>query len=663
VEGIMPVTKSRNAERLTTAEVSAIHAKAVELGKHVLTMTTEAGSGHPSTALALAHIVVELMYRRMKYSPRDPWNPASDRLVLSMGHGVPIIYAAYADLGGAVGTDPKRPHFLKVECLAKLRELGSVLDGHPNPAEGFPFFDAATGSLGMGLSVAAGLALAARLDRIDKRVFVLIGDGESREGQIWEAADFIVDHELSNICAVFSCNGHGQAAAVSPQQSAESIAAKAAAFGWNVVEADGHDPASLTAAFDTFERANRPTAVIARTVKGWGVPLMHGKNYHGKPLTRAELQTALTELDETARQLSAGNETEVGGPPLPHQVKVRPESFPTIAIAAVDEGLSRVGYAEALANKKLATRVAYGAALVALGDVDERIVALDGDVGNSTFANLFEKRHPDRFFECKIAEQNMVSTAVGLAAAGKIPFASSFSKFIARATDQIDLAAISRANVKIMGSHSGVSLGADGPSQMSLADMAYFRSMTRCDNGRGQPLCRIFHPADPVAAYRLTELAANVAGLCFLRTHREPAAFLYTLDESFDTSGCKQLRTGDRLTLVSTGYMLHTVLEAAKMLAAENHACNVFDVFAFPADLSSILASARKANSVIVTVEDNFPGGLHAEVAEAAAGCGDLRVQGLTVTRMPKSAKTAAQVFDYVGVGLDQILEMARRVS
>ncbi len=247
---------------------STAHAKAVELGKHALRMTTAAGSGHPSSALALTHIIVELMYNAMRYDPADPWNRASDRLVLSIGHAVPIIYAAYADLGGAVGSDSKSPRRLIVDDLSALRELSSVLDGHPNPAEGFPFFDAATGSLGQGLSVGAGLALAARLDGIDKRIFVVAGDGESREGQVWEAADFIVDHKLTNVCVIFSCNGQGQAAPVSPQQSPEVIAAKAAAFGWNVIEVDGHDPDELSAAFQKVGAGGKPTAIVARTIKG-----------------------------------------------------------------------------------------------------------------------------------------------------------------------------------------------------------------------------------------------------------------------------------------------------------------------------------------------------------------------------------------------------------
>jgi transketolase len=636
----------------------ACHAKAIELAKHALRMTTASGSGHPSTAQAISHIVVELMYRQMRYDPSDPWNKASDRLVLSLGHAVPIVYAAYADLGGAVGKDPAKMRTLTVDDLDSLRELSSVLDGHPNPAEGFPFFDAATGSLGQGLSVAAGLALAARLDGIDKRIFTIIGDGESREGQVWEAADFIVDHGLTNVCAIFSCNGHGQAASVSPQQSGEAIGAKMHAFGWEVAEVDGHSPSALADVFRRVGSTIKPLAVVATTVKGWGVESMIGHNFHGKPASKEQLDAMLDELDATGVALGA-----VAGllpkPPMPGVAK-GPKAGTKISLPAIEKAFERCGFGKALKKKELATRNAYGAALVALGDVDSRIVALDGDVSNSTFSNMFAAEHSDRFFECKIAEQNMISVGTGLAAGGKIPFASSFAKFIARAVDQIDMAGITRGNLKVVGSHSGVSLAADGPSQMSLSDVAYFRSMSRVDDGYGRTACHMFNPSDAVSAYRCCELMANIHGLCFMRTHRPAAPFLYKLDETFSVGGCKQLREGSVLTLVSSGYMLHTVLQAASQLEAEGVSCNVFDAYTFPLDASLILDAALGSGGRILTVEDNYIGGLQSELAEAAAEGGNLRVVGMTAGRIPKSALSAEEVFDYVGVGRRQIVDRAK---
>lgn len=647
------------AKRLlrSSSNASNIHAKAVELSQHVLRMTTAAGSGHPSSSMAIAHIVVELMYRTMRYDPADPWNPANDRLVLSIGHAVPIVYAAYADLNGAVGKDPGSAKPLTVDDLMTLRELESRLDGHPNPAEGFPFFDAATGSLGQGLSVGAGLALAARLDGIDKRIFVIAGDGEAREGQVWEAMDFIVDHHLTNVGVVFSCNGEGQAGPVSTQQSVDALSAKAAAFRWEVVPVDGHDPAQLAAAFARVGIGDRPVAVVARTIKGWGVDLWRGKNFHGKPLPAGELDTAFRELEATGKRLGAAPTVAVAPeapPALPRISQPATVVLPPLAAAA-----ERAGLARALEAKKMATRVAYGVALTVLGDVDDRVAALDGDVSNSTFSNLFAREHPERFFECKIAEQNMVSAAVGLAAGGKIPFASSFAKFIARGTDQIDMASISRANVKLVGSHSGVSLGADGPSQMSLADVAYFRSMTRTKTGKDGIACHVFHPSDAVSCYRCVELMVNLDGMCYLRTHRPEAPFLYPLDERFELHGCKQLRRGSDLTIVSSGFMLHTVLDASNRLAEKGVHCNVFDAYTFPMDPARIVQASQATGGTILTVEDNYVGGLYSELAEAVGELRDIRVSGLTVRRLPKSARTPAEVFAYVGVGVEEIVQRA----
>ncbi len=644
--------------QVTTA--ANAHAKAIELGKHILRMTTASGSGHPSSALSLVHVIVELMYRQMRYDLANPWNLANDRLVLSIGHAVPVVYAAYADLGGVVGRSQAEAKPLAVEDLASLRELHSVLDGHPNPAEGFPFFDAATGSLGQGLSVATGLALAAKMDHSDRRIFVVMGDGEAREGQVWEAADFAVDHKLDNICAFVSCNGHGQAAAVSAQQSSDAMAAKMKAFGWHVLEIDGHDPNAISNALAQFGKVDRPLAVIARTVKGWGVDMMLGKNFHGKPLPKADLEQGCAQLDETGNKLNA--QADASWKPTAPSETVAHCGGESVVIAPFEAALKRVGLDTALEKKKLATRVAYGAALVALGDTNPRVVALDGDVSNSTFSNMFAEAFPDRFFECKIAEQNMVSAAAGLAAADKIPFASSFAKFIARANDQIDLAAISRANIKIVGSHSGVSLGADGPSQMSVSDVTYFRSLTRVSDGRGGIGCHVFQPSDPISAYRLTELMANIDGLCYLRTHRPETPFLYNFDETFEVGGCKQLRDGSDLVLVSAGYMLHTVLDVADQLKAAGKPCAVFDAYTLPLDADPILNAAKSASAPILVVEDNYVGGLHAELAEAAAVSADVRVIGMAANRIPKSAKSAAQVFDWVGVGLEQILSKAKEL-
>ncbi len=641
-----------------------VHAKAIELGKHTITMTTQAGSGHPSSGLSLAHIVVLLLEKQMKHDPRNPWHPASDRLVLSEGHSVPIIYAALADIGAKVGKSTMEAKKLTFEDLNNLRELDSVLDGHPNPAEGMPFFDAATGSLGQGLSVAAGLALAAKLRGIDKNIYCIIGDGESREGQIWEAADFIAERNLNNICAIFNANGEGQADAVSDQQSADSLAAKLKAFGWQVRTVDGHDVSKVSSALAKTGKTDKPYAIVAKTIKGWGTPLLQAKGNHGKPLKDEDAKQAVADLDGMYEKLNVPRDAK-GGMRI-KKPKEEPAPLPAgeIQLPPFDEGLEEAGLADSLASKgKLATRRAYGAALLALGKADERVVSLDGDVSNSTFAEYFAKQIPDRFFECKIAEQNMISAAAGLAAAGYIPFASSFAKFLARAYDQVEMANISRANIKIVGSHAGVSLAADGPSQMGLLDVTYFRSFGTADDGRGQPACYSFQPADAVAAYRLTGLMANINGMCYMRTHRPDVPLIYARDATFEVGGSNVVRGGDALTIVSSGYMVTVAMQAADILADEGINCAVVDAYSFPMNGEAVLAVGARTNGRILTVEDNYGGGLGGAVAEIAALKGGCTVEIMTCKRIPKSGNSPEDVLRLVGLTADDIVAKVKSMA
>ncbi len=640
----------------------AVHKKAADLAKLVVRMTAEAGSGHTSTALSLAHLVIHLMYRRMRYDLSDPRHASADRLVLSGGHGVPIIYAAYADLGGTVGRDGEEPVRLTREDLDRLRSRQSFLDGHPNPAEGFPFFDAATGSLGQGLSVAAGLALAAKLDGTDRRVYALIGDGESREGQIWEAADFIVDYHLNNVCAVFNCNGQGQAGDVSPQQSPERIAAKLEAFGWKTTTIDGHDPALIAEVFARVGRSERPIAIIARTVKGWGVAALQEGNWHGKPLKMSQVEAANQSIDDTVAGLFDA-EGELAGPmtPIPAATPARePRSPAAVTWPTFTEAMQSAGLGPALEQGKLATRKGYGAALKVAGDLLPQVVALDGDVSNSTFSEIFARVHPDRFFECKIAEQNMVSVAVGLSAAGYIPFVNSFAKFIARACDQIEMANISRANIKLVGSHAGISLAADGPSQMGLLDVGYFRGFTavRADD-RQSPLCWLFHPADAVAAYHCTRLMTELRGMCYMRTHRPDVALIYDPQTTFQPGGFHLLATGDELAIVAAGYMVHIARQAIDQLAEQDVRATLVDAYSLPLDGERLMETLRRAGQCALVVEDNYGGGLGAAVAEIAAHAGDVRVETLCCQRIPKSTLTPEDMLDYCGIGAAQIAEHA----
>lgn len=637
-----------------SALVQALEAKAVHLGKLTIEMTTKAESGHPSSGLALAHIVASLLYKHMRWDPQDPWNPNNDRLVLSEGHAVPIVYAALCDMGAVAGKSKAQARKLTpADCLT-LREIGSILDGHPNPAEGMPFFDAATGSLGQGLSVAAGLGLGANLRGSDRKIYCIIGDGESREGQIWEAADFVIDNKLTNVIPIFNCNGQGQADYVSKQQSADVLSAKLSAYGFAVEVINGNDPDAVLRALAAASQASSPTAIVARTEKGWGVSVLKDKGNHGKPLPSDKVAVAEADLDGILSRQNIPAEPKMSlTPPAPGN-KAKALASSEIKIMPFEQGVDFVGLTSALAKGKLATRRAYGAALAALGQADERIVALDCDVSNSTFAEYFHKKFPSRFFECKIAEQNMISAAAGMSAAGYIPFCSSFAKFISRAYDQVEMASISRANIKIVGSHAGISLGADGPSQMGLVDVAFFRSFTLTDNGYGQPACVLFQPCDAVGAYACTQLIANHDGMAYMRTFRPDTALLYKPDEKFEIGGSKVLIEGDALTVVANGYMVHVAKAAIEQLAKAGIKCTLVDAYCFPMNGAPVLAAAKKTGNLILTVEDNYVGGLWSAVAEAAAAQGDTRVVSMTVNKIPKSG-TPDEVMAYCGLSSDHI--------
>ncbi len=644
---------------MTSAE---IHAKACEIGKLAVRMTTSAGSGHPSSALSIAHLVADLMFRKMRWDPADPWNLNADRLVLSEGHAVPAVYAAYAMLGGVVGKDPESARALTRDELDQLRARDSVLDGHPNPAEGFPFFDAATGSLGMGLSVAAGLGLAARRDNTPRRVYCLIGDGESREGQIWEAADFIADYELTNVCAILNCNHYGQAGDVSNQQSAERLKQKFVAAGWRVETIDGHDPAQIAKALDEVDNAKQPLAIIANTVKGWGVDaLLDGGNWHGKPLPESELEAANASLDQACAKAGGKPDSGATAPPMPTKAAKPNRACPREAAwPSFTDAMKANGFGGALEKGKLATRRVYGAALKVAGDLLPQVAALDADVSNSTFANIFQAAHPDRFFECKIAEQNMVSVAAGMSAAGHIPFASSFGKFLSRAVDQIELANISRANIKLVGSHSGVTLAADGPSQMGVVDVAIFHALASVrGDDRESPLAWLFHPADAVSAYACVKMMVDFRGMCYLRTIRADLPLLYPPDATFTPGVVNTLQPGEHLALIGAGYGVHVALETRALLAKQNIRAAVIDAFSLPIRRERLIEAITKAGGRAITIEDNYGAGLGSAVAEIAADHGGLRVRTLSCQRIPKSTRDEAEALDYVGLSPQHVADQA----
>lgn len=645
---------------------NAIHTKAVELGQLAVEMTTAAGSGHPSSALSLAHLVTVLMYDQMRWDPQHPWDDTADRLILSEGHAVPIVYAAYADLGGLIGTRPEDAHPMTRADAMTLRAIDSPIDGHPNPQLGFPFLDAATGSLGQGLSVAAGLGLAARLDGLDRTIYCLIGDGEAREGQIYEALDFLVDHALTNVVPIFNCNALAQSDWVSPQQSPAVLQRKLEAFGCIVRQVDGHNPVAIKKALNELpvvRNGNRPLALVARTIKGWGAEAEQGMGKHGTPVEEEALSVVLGQLDRTRRELVGTDGQAHDGlqPPAPAG-RAHPDRKPLaeIRLPSFAEAMGRMALeAVAAGDKPLATRKAYGVALRMLGEADARVVALDADVRNSTYAAWFGERFPERLIECRIAEQNMISAAAGLGAGGQIPFCSTFAKFVMRAYDQVEMAVISGANFKITGSHAGVTLAADGPSQMALPDVAFFRSFCHVENYNGDPAVRYFFPSDAVSCYRTTELMAQLDGCCYQRTLRTDLPLLYDPDDTdFHVGGFKVLREGKDLVLVSAGYMVHACLRVAETLAEEGLEATVVDAYSFPMETDALLEIADRCQGRLITVEDNYTGGLDAELGTAVAGEGaeDFTLHSLTVGRLPKSGRTPEDVLAYVGLAHDDIV-------
>ena len=658
------------------ALVASVHAKAIALIKLSIEMTTAAGSGHPTSAASLAHLVTLLMYNHMRYDPAYPNHPAADRLVLSEGHACPIVYAAAADLGIAIGQDPQHWRPMTRDDALRLRAIDSEVDGHPNPAAGFPFFPAATGSLGQGLSMANGLALAARLDGLDRRIFCLIGDGESREGQIWEAVDFLMDYHLTAVCPIFNCNGYGQSGKVSAQQAPEVTAAKLRAAGLDVHVIDGHDPAAIQQALQAHAAATTPCALVARTVKGWGFTSVLGSSVHGRAATEEEQAQALAALDATAQRLGAAwSEGDLRIPPLsttavPPRQPVQPVAplrgrrasspFPSFRAA-----LQRSGQEQRLAQGKMAPRRAYGVALQALGHANARIVALDGDVRNSTYSEIFlhDAALQERFFECRIAEQNMLSCAGGLAAGGKLPFVSTFGKFLERAYDQIEMAFISGFPLKLVGSHVGVSLAADGPSQMALPDVAFFRAWSTLRASDGKPLLYLLQPADAYAAYALTVAMADYEGPCYLRTLRPDVPFLYHDSTTFTLGGHHVLAEGHDLCIMAAGYMVHEALKALPRLKEQGIEATLVDLYALPFDDVAILGLVQENQGQVLTVEDNYGASLGAAVAEALARHGgSYTLMQMYVRQIPKSGRTPDDVLRALQLSAADIVQTAVRM-
>ena len=608
-----------------SSRVPALRNAATRLRIDSVRSTSEAASGHPTSCCSAADIVAALFFAEMRYDPRDPKNPDNDRFVLSKGHAAPILYAAWAEAG-----------IISRDDILNLRKLDSDLEGHPTPR--LPWVDVATGSLGQGICAAVGIALNARRIGSEYRTYALLGDGETAEGSVWEAAHVGAHASLDNLCGITDVNALGQAGPTQWQHDMDAYAARWRAFGWHPIVVDGHDMPAILDALDEARRTKgRPTMILARTMKGKGISFIEGKNgWHGKPLKKGE--EMLRALDELEKQFV--KEEEPAPAPEPPRSKSRPLPPP----AAADKPSYKLG-------DTIATREAYGDAIAKLGARDSRVVALDADVKNSTFSDKFEQRvGPDRFVQSYIAEQVMIGAAMGLAARGAIPFPSTFAAFLSRAYDFVRMAAISNLNIKMAGSHAGVSIGEDGPSQMALEDLAIMRA---------QPNIAVLYPCDAVSTERLVDQMALHQGPMYMRTSRPKTPVIYGPDETFEIGGLKVLRESadDTATVIGAGITLFEALKAYDQLKAKGISIRVIDLYSLqPIDAATLVRCAKATKGRMITVEDHYAaGGIGDAVAGAVAPAG-FAVQRLAVREIPRSGKPD-ELVDHYGISARHIVQ------
>jgi transketolase len=600
-----------------------------ELGQQLrvdsVRVAAEARSGHPTSSMSAADLAAVLLARHLRYDFADPDNPANDHFVLSKGHASPLLYSMYL-AAGAIAED---------EFLT-YRRLGSRLEGHPTPV--LPWVDVATGSLGQGLPIAVGIALSGkRLDRLPYRVWALCGDSELAEGSIWEAFDHASFYELDNLTAIVDVNRLGQTGETMHGWNLDVYAERARAFGWHALEIDGHDVEAIDRAYaEAAAMSGRPTAIFARTVKGKGASAVENKpGAHGKALDDAD--AAIAELGGRRNiRIEVQQPDRGAAPALPDAAEVE---LPRYEVGA-----------------DIATRKAYGEALAALGAARPDVVALDGEVSNSTFSELFAKQHPDRYFEMYIAEQQMIAAAVGLQVRGWIPFASTFAAFLTRAYDFVRMAAVSRANIRLCGSHAGVSIGEDGPSQMGLEDLAALRAVAGST---------VLYPCDGNQTAQLVAAIADREGISYVRTTRANTPVIYEPDERFVIGGSRVLQAsdGDDVAIVTAGITVHEALDAAQTLDGEGIATRVIDLYSVKPIDAETLRAAAETTGRIVTVEDHWPeGGLGEAVLDALAELDERpRVVRLAVRELPGSG-TPAELLAEAGIDAEHIAEAARRL-
>jgi len=611
------------------------HELAQQLRVDSIRSTTRAGSGHPTSSMSAADMMAVLLSRYLHFDFSDAHSPTNDHFVLSKGHAAPLLYSMLKAAGS-----------ISDEEMMTLRQFGSPIEGHPVPV--IAGVDVATGSLGQGLPIAVGIALAGKyLDKLPYRVWVLMGDSETAEGSVWEGFDKAGHYHLSNLTAIIDVNRLGQRGQTELGWDTRTYAERARAFGWHAIEIDGHDLREIDNAFATAVTTDdRPVAIVARTLKGKGVSFVEDINgWHGKAIPKEDEQKAIDELGGI-RHIAVDVHKPNPGVPAPTGT-----SSP-LQLPAYERGT------------KVATRKAYGDALKALGAARPDVVALDGEVSNSTFADEFAKAYPDRYFEMFIAEQQLVAAAVGLQVRGYKPFASTFAAFFSRAYDFVRMAAISRAHLKLVGSHAGVSIGPDGPSQMALEDLASMRAV------HGST---VLYPSDGNQTAKLLDKMADLDGIVFMRTTREATDVLYGSDEDFEIGGSRVIRASDsdQVTVIGAGITLYETLKAYDRLKADGVSIRVIDLYSVkPVDAETLHQAARDTKGNVIVVEDHWPeGGLGSAVADAFTGLVSalvyegppLRLVKLAVTGMPGSG-TPEELLHWAGIDADGIVAAVKAV-
>jgi transketolase len=597
---------------------------AAQIAVDSIRCTTRAGSGHPTSSMSCAHLLAVLYADHLRYDVSDPKSPANDRFVLSKGHAAPALYSVLKAIG-AIGDDE----------LLTLRAFGSPIQGHPAPVPELPWIDVASGSLGQGLAVGLGMSIAMRMDGLPGRAWVLMGDSEVSEGSVWEAMEAASFHQVDNLIGVLDLNRLGQRGPTMHEWHADTFARRAQAYGWHTIEIDGHDVVSIDAAYTEASVADRPTLIVARTEKGHGVSfLADHEGWHGKAVPADQEGAAIEELGGI-RSLTI---TPKG-----------PEDLKPLTLGQLSASPAP-SYTE-----PVATRKAFGEALAWLGGHRHDVVVLDGEVGNSTHTEDFEVVAPERFIQLYIAEQCMVGVQTGLQALGKTAFAATFGAFLTRAADFVRMGAISRADLRLCGSHAGVSIGEDGPSQMAVEDLSMFRALQSST---------VLYPADGNATVKLVTSMCDLHGISYIRTTREATPALYGEHEDFPIGGSKTLRGGptDVAALIGAGITLHECLSAADALAADGITVRVIDAYSVkPIDRDTMRTAMDQTGLVIVAEDHRIEGGLGDAVLDALAASGTLkgRVIKLAVTDMPGSG-SAQQMRSWAGIDAGTIAQRTR---